>query len=162
MLFRSGEAWARIVTNLVSNAVRFTPRGSIDVRLAYVDPWLDLEVLDSGIGILEADRDAVFDRFQQGSVRAIRGGEGTGIGLSVVQQLVADLDGACGLRSAPGRGTSVWVRVRATAPAAAPRDHRAAVGVPPPPASATAASWADADESPDHLRTGPVPTDGRA
>lgn len=161
-LWLDGEAWARIVTNLVSNAVRFTPRGSIDVRLAYVDPWLDLEVLDSGIGILEAERDAVFDRFQQGSVRAIRGGEGTGIGLSVVQQLVADLDGACGLRSAPGRGTSVWVRVRATAPAAAPRDHRAAVGVPPPPASATAASWAEADESPDHLGTGPVPTDGRA
>ncbi len=138
-----GEAWVRIVTNLVSNAVRFTQQGEIAVHLAYSEPWLDLEVVDSGIGIVESERAGVFDRFQQGSIRAIRGGEGTGIGLAVVQELAADLDGASGIRSSSGRGTSVWVRVRATPAQASPHDSRLAVPEPPP--SLTAAGWADTD-----------------
>lgn len=113
-LWLDGEAWARIVTNLVSNAVRFTPDGWIDIRLAYDEPWLSLEVVDSGPGIDPADRAVVFERFRQGRTRPVRGGEGTGIGLATVCELARDLDGDCGLDSGPDlRGTRAWVRVPA-------------------------------------------------
>ena len=108
-----GEAWARIVTNLLSNAVRFTPAGAIDVYLDFAEPWLDLEVADTGVGVPEPDQAGVFERFQQGSVRAVRGAEGVGIGLAVVRELAVDLGGASGIRSEPGGGTSAWVRVTA-------------------------------------------------
>jgi PAS domain S-box-containing protein len=114
-LWLDGEAWARIVTNLVSNAVRFTPDGSIDIRLAYDEPWLSLEVVDSGPGIDPADRAVVFERFRQGRNRPVRGGEGTGIGLATVGELARDLDGDCGLDAGLGhRGTRAWVRLPAS------------------------------------------------
>jgi signal transduction histidine kinase len=79
---------AQVVTNLVGNAVKFTPEGGhVLVSLEDTGPELILTVQDDGIGIAAEDLPRVFDRFHQGTLSR-RGGGGLGLGLAIVQHLV--------------------------------------------------------------------------
>lgn len=94
----------RIVTNLVSNAIKFTDEnGEIVVRIVArgAATWR-LEVRDTGIGIDEANLGRIFDEF----VRLDRNRHGTGLGLPIVKRLVESLGGAVDAASEPGRGTT--------------------------------------------------------
>jgi PAS domain S-box-containing protein len=104
------DMFERIVLNLLSNALKFTPRGRIDLRLRGGDHGYEVSVSDTGIGIPEKDRDHVFDRFRQlvGSDDR-RSREGAGIGLSIVRQLVELLGGRISLESEDGRGSTFTV-----------------------------------------------------
>ncbi len=106
------DMYERIVLNLLSNALKFTPQGRIALALRGDDTGYEVSVSDTGIGIPEKDRDHVFDRFRQlaGSDER-RSREGAGIGLSIVRQLVALLGGTITLDSGEGRGSSFTVRL---------------------------------------------------
>lgn len=104
----------KVVLNLLSNALRFTDgqeraRGRIAVRCGVRDTRFWCEVEDSGVGIPEEHLHRIFDRFHQieGSARLRRGG--TGIGLSLVKQLLDLHMGSVSVRSRPGEGSTFTI-----------------------------------------------------
>ena len=103
----------QVVWNLLSNAIKFTPAGgSVRVVLATEGEFARLTVTDSGRGIAPEFIDGVFDMFCQDSGSVRRDGDGLGIGLALVRELVQAQHGSVQARSAGlGRGTefSVWV-----------------------------------------------------
>jgi len=103
----------QVVTNLVGNAIKFTPRGHVVVTVA-CDPQEGLEsqmrvsVTDTGIGI-PADKIAVlFEQFSQVDASTTRNYGGTGLGLAISKRLVNLMGGAIGVTSRPGAGSTFW------------------------------------------------------
>ncbi|RKD92030.1 hybrid sensor histidine kinase/response regulator transcription factor [Mangrovibacterium diazotrophicum] len=112
----------KIISNLLSNAFKFTPeRGSIVVSatmegesfLMNAKPhvWFQLEVQDSGIGIPEDKQTKIFDRFYQDDVPNSIVNQGSGIGLSMVNEYVSILDGTIKVNSVVGKGSTFTVRM---------------------------------------------------
>jgi signal transduction histidine kinase/AmiR/NasT family two-component response regulator len=102
------EMWARIVLNLVSNALKYTTHGLIAVTLRNTAAGIVLTVTDTGDGIAPDQQDRVFDRFHRAE-RAV--GDGSGIGLAVVSELSAALGGRVTVDSTPGDGSTFTVTV---------------------------------------------------
>jgi PAS domain S-box-containing protein len=105
------EMWAKIVLNLLSNALKFTPAGAIDVRLDVEDDAAVLTVADTGVGIAPEEQVKLFDRFHRIAGVASRSHEGSGIGLALVAELAALHGGAVAVHSVPGEGSRFTVRV---------------------------------------------------
>jgi two-component system CheB/CheR fusion protein len=107
------ERVGQIMRNLLSNAIKFTPAGgSIDVRVEAGPTMVTLTVRDSGVGISADFLPFVFDRFRQAEADRTRRFGGLGIGLTIVQQLVALHGGTVSASSAgANRGTSVRVQL---------------------------------------------------
>jgi PAS domain S-box-containing protein len=105
----------QILVNLVSNAVKFTTDGSVEIRAEFDNIGDDrvamlFEVQDSGIGISEEAQRRLFDRFSQAEANTSRQFGGTGLGLSICKQL-CDLMGAeIGVRSTEGEGSTFWIK----------------------------------------------------
>ncbi len=97
----------KITHNLLSNAIKFTPSGgTITVSIAAQGAtFWTLEVADTGIGIPENQLSAIFSRFYQVDNSSTRRGEGTGIGLALVKELVDQVNGSIKVSSKPGQGT---------------------------------------------------------
>lgn len=104
----------QVLLNLLANAVKFTPEGSVTLRVA-LDPhpgFLCFEVEDTGIGVAPEQRETVFQKFVQADPAAARRLGGTGLGLSISRKLVELMGGAIGLESGHnGQGTRVWFTV---------------------------------------------------
>ncbi len=101
----------RALTNLVENAIKFTPPGGrVAVRVATAGGQASVTVEDTGIGIPEADQPHVFDRFYRVEARPAEAA-GTGLGLSIVKRVAELHGGAVDLRSVPGKGTVVRLRL---------------------------------------------------
>jgi len=113
------EMWSRVVLNLISNAYKFTPHGAIDIRLRVSDNRAVLEVTDTGIGIDAEALDRLFERFHQVPGAKARTGQGAGIGLSLVADLVGAHDGEVAVKSTPGQGSMFTVSVPLSTTAAA-------------------------------------------
>lgn len=109
------DKWEKIVTNLLSNALKFTPEGGeIRVCLSPVETEpsaCQIEVTDTGIGIAPEHLPRIFDRFYQqpADSSSMRAYGGTGIGLSLVRELVELLQGRISVESQPGFGTTFRV-----------------------------------------------------
>src|SRR5207247_5266059 len=101
--------WEKIVLNLLSNALKFTFEGRIVVRLRDAGERVVLEVADTGIGIGAEDLPHLFERFYRAREARSRSHEGTGIGLSLVQELVKLHGGTIDVTSRPGEGTTFSV-----------------------------------------------------
>ncbi len=112
----------QILTNLIGNAVKFTPAGRIEVALS-VTPTsegdvsiLHVQIRDTGIGIPQNARDSLFEPFVQVDGSLTRHYQGSGLGLSIVRRLLTLMGGSVELRSTESRGTEVCfslpVRVR--------------------------------------------------
>ncbi len=100
---------AQVLTNLVANAIKFTPPGGhVTVRVALGAQALRTEVADTGPGIAPADQAKLFQRFTQLDMSSTRAAGGTGLGLSISKALVAAHDGTIGVASEPGHGSTFW------------------------------------------------------
>ena len=104
------ERLQQILVNLVNNAIKFTDRGSVHVRLfyPYENRW-GIEVSDTGVGIAESELPYVFDTFRQVEGTATRIHGGFGLGLSIVKQLVTLMNGDIKVRSTLEKGTTFIV-----------------------------------------------------
>jgi signal transduction histidine kinase len=98
----------QVLVNLVSNAVKFTPSGSVTVAVdVHVDGrHLQIAVTDTGIGIDTADQEKIFDDFQQADPSTERRYGGAGLGLAISRRLAGMLNGRLELRSRPGEGST--------------------------------------------------------
>jgi signal transduction histidine kinase/ligand-binding sensor domain-containing protein/DNA-binding response OmpR family regulator len=102
----------KILTNILSNAFKFTPEGGvIEVSVIEDKQYVNVRISDTGIGIPAEKIPAIFDRFYQVDGSHTREQEGTGIGLSLTRELVELHKGKIEVESQEGRGTTVTVRI---------------------------------------------------
>ena len=99
----------QVLRNLISNAIKFTDKGSITVRHRVLDDMVRVEVEDTGIGISQVDMESLFNPFERvGDHNARRMRPGTGLGLAISRRLVESMDGAIGCESVDGKGSVFW------------------------------------------------------
>ena len=104
------HALERVVVNLMSNAVKFTPdRGQVVLQVSASSEGAQLIVSDTGLGIREEDQVRLFQRFFRAQEATDRAIQGTGLGLSIVHALVTQHAGTVSIQSRPGAGTTVTV-----------------------------------------------------
>ncbi|HJN76597.1 MAG TPA: response regulator [Myxococcota bacterium] len=108
----------QILMNLVSNAVKFTPEGYVELRVR-AEPrgrdgwWLDFAVEDTGIGIPHDRMDRLFESFSQLDSSVTRRFGGSGLGLAISKRLAERMGGGISAQSVEGRGSTFHVRIRA-------------------------------------------------
>ncbi|HET7773318.1 MAG TPA: ATP-binding protein, partial [Burkholderiaceae bacterium] len=137
----------QVLMNLVSNAIKFTDHGEVQVHLNFAlangEPALVIEVIDTGPGIAEAAQAEIFKPFVQGDSSLTRRHGGVGLGLAISQQLVQLMAGRLSVRSTPGQGSTFRMELpvkiaeaSAAAPApTAPALHEGAATAGPAPAA---------------------------
>ncbi len=106
----------QILTNLISNALKFTSEGTITLRSVIERAasgvlCIRFEVSDTGIGVPDSKHEMIFDAFTQADSSMTRRHGGTGLGLSIARQLCHMMDGEMGIRSAVGVGSTFWFTV---------------------------------------------------
>ena len=124
----------QVLTNLVSNATKFTEAGEVKVRIGYAGGALEVEVQDTGIGIAEEQHDQIFQQFVQADNSLTRRAGGTGLGLAISKQLVELMGGTIAVRSVPGMGSTFSFTI----------DARPAPAAPPAPAAGGCPDGGDA------------------
>ena len=119
-----GDRLVQVLVNLLSNALKFSPRGSrVTVTAEAVgDETVEFRVTDEGRGIPPDFREKIFERFRQVEGGDSREKGGTGLGLAICAAIVGQQGGSIGVDSEGGRGSSFWVRIpkAAAVPAAGP------------------------------------------
>ena len=132
-LFGDGLRIRQIIINIVNNAIKFTERGFVRLKISVGNVNGDniellMSVQDTGQGIREEDIGKLFGSFQQVDSKKNRGKEGTGLGLAISRQLVEMMGGSIGVRSTYGEGSEFYFnviqKVRDGAPAAAIHDEK--------------------------------------
>jgi signal transduction histidine kinase/DNA-binding response OmpR family regulator len=120
----------QVLLNLVSNAVKFTEKGSVGVQVSKGPPKpaypaaalaVRFEISDSGPGIAEEVRDKLFQKFSQADSSITRRYGGTGLGLAICRELVGLMGGEIGIASRPGAGATFWFEVPLEAATAGPQ-----------------------------------------
>jgi PAS domain S-box-containing protein len=143
----------QILNNFVSNAIKFTPAGSIEIRAEWVGREDGVEslrfvVTDTGIGISQEDQQRLFQPFSQASGNvARRSAGGTGLGLVICRQLAQMMGGAISMASEPGKGTTMTLSLSLPVAEPAPASGEASTRALPPasPARRMAPSIAQAE-----------------
>jgi PAS domain S-box-containing protein len=110
-VYVDAEMWEKIVLNLLSNALKFTFRGRIAVRLSAEGGRAVLRVSDTGVGIAREEVPKVFTRFHRVEGAQSRTHEGSGIGLALVQELARMHGGMAEVESEPGRGSVFTIAI---------------------------------------------------
>lgn len=106
----------QIISNFLSNAVKFTGVGCVRVAMRFVEDQaklrnLRIEVIDTGIGIPLHAQAAIFDSFTQADSTTTRKFGGTGLGLAICRKLAEAMDGEIGLESEEGHGSAFWIQI---------------------------------------------------
>ena len=111
----------QVLTNLVSNAVKFTERGVISLHVSIKKETLHgyslrFEVIDSGIGISHENQKDLFQKFTQADMSTARKYGGTGLGLAICKQIVERMEGDVGFESTVGFGSTFWFTAKMQKP----------------------------------------------
>ncbi len=104
----------QVLLNLLGNAVKFTRGGSVEIEvetLGFRDPKLEFRVIDTGIGIAEADLERIFLDFETLDSSYARQVGGTGLGLGIARRMTGLMGGTIGAESEVGEGSLFWVRI---------------------------------------------------
>ena len=116
----------QVLINYLSNAVKFTERGEIEVRVSVLEgdglhrQRLRFDVRDTGIGIPESVRDSLFQSFHQADTSTTRRYGGSGLGLAISKRLAELMGGDVGVTSEPGQGSCFWFTAEVGAQAGVP------------------------------------------
>ncbi len=105
ILFTDKNRLKQAISNLVSNACKFTFDGSIVLSYRIVNDKVRISISDTGIGISPENQEKIFERFNKVDDFS----QGTGLGLSICKTIVESLHGEIGLNSLPGKGSTFWV-----------------------------------------------------
>lgn len=105
------DMWENIILNLVSNAFKYTKEGRVEVRLVQKTGGIELSVADTGVGIPDSEQGKIFERFHRVENIHGRTQEGTGIGLSLVRELVRLHHGDIWVTSLLGKGSVFTVYI---------------------------------------------------
>ncbi|MGO1594975.1 MAG: sensor histidine kinase, partial [Ancrocorticia sp.] len=98
--------------NVISNAAKYSDADAhIEVRASEADGWVSVDISDTGWGIPEKDMQIIWEELARGS--DTRGAQGSGLGLAIVRVIAERHGGSAALRSSPGQGTRVTLRLRA-------------------------------------------------
>ena len=113
MLTGDPDRLRQVLINLVSNAIKFTAKGHVDLQMgveAESDRCVTLRfaVIDTGIGISEEAQQRIFESFAQADGSVARKYGGTGLGLSISKELIARMGGDLRVKSVPGEGSTFW------------------------------------------------------
>jgi signal transduction histidine kinase len=144
----------QVLLNLIGNAVKFTERGHVEIRLA---TWridgdrlrLRLTVADTGPGIADTVRGRLFEMFSQGDTSINRRFGGTGLGLAICRRLIEAMAGEIGVDSVPGQGSTFWFEI---APKLGPIELAMRPSEPEAPVTTRAARVLVADDVPTNRR----------
>lgn len=106
----------QMLSNLVSNAIKFTKNGTVTVQAIELarsenDAVLKFSVIDTGIGIPKEKQSLLFQTFSQLGGQESQAIAGTGLGLSIVRSLATAMNGEAGVESTPGQGSTFWFKV---------------------------------------------------
>ena len=126
------ERVRQVITNLVSNAIKFTHSGSVAICAKTVGGMVEVSVVDTGVGIPLDAQERIFQEFRQADETTSQRYGGTGLGLSIARRLVELQGGQMGVASEPGGGSRFWF----TLPLSAEGTHSSAI---------------DSGASPDHV-----------
>ena len=128
-----------VLQNLISNALKFTPKGSVAVNVDIIeesehDIVVQFSVTDTGIGMSEAFKQRVFEPFEQANDTTTRTVDGAGLGLSIVKEIIDAVGGVIHIDTVEGRGTTIsvsWPLAKAASNGAAPTLEAPQTSTPP-------------------------------
>jgi CheY-like chemotaxis protein len=120
----------QVLSNLISNAVKFTDRGSVEAHVRRIDTGIRIEVKDTGLGIAPEHLKRLFEKFTQADATTTRKYGGTGLGLSICRDLVELMGGEIRVASSLGEGTTFTVRLPLQPAEQQPRQAGAATPTP--------------------------------
>ena len=115
---------SQIVTNLVSNAIKFTEAGTVYLALKRHDDRLIIQVSDTGVGIPQSKQHLIFDDFFQVDATSTRSQQGAGLGLAIVKRLILLMNGSINLVSEVDKGSVFTVELPLELPRYEPGDRR--------------------------------------
>jgi PAS domain S-box-containing protein len=122
----------QVLTNLIGNAIKFTSKGEVVVRVmaeaSGEDVVLRFDVSDTGEGIASEKRAVIFEPFVQADSSTSRRYGGTGLGLAISSELVTLMGGECGVRSELGTGSTFWFTIRVRAHSERPASGQLSLG----------------------------------
>jgi PAS domain S-box-containing protein len=111
-VYADGDRLVQVLVNLVSNAVKFSPKGeTVTVKVEAVQNWIEVKVIDRGRGIPEKFKGLLFQRFQQVEASDSKKKGGTGLGLAICKGIVEAHGGSIGVESEEGKGSCFWFRI---------------------------------------------------
>ena len=110
-ILSDGFRLKQILTNLIDNAIKFTPKGTITIHVNSKDDYLEFSVTDTGVGIVPENQKLIFDRFRQADTSLSRNFGGSGLGLSIAKALVERMSGKIWLVSESGKGSTFYVTI---------------------------------------------------
>lgn len=152
LAYADPAALFRVLTNLISNAIKFTTEGGVHVKIRREDAFACFEIADTGIGIGQNFLDQLFEDFKQESEGFARNYEGVGLGLSITKRLVDLMYGSIDVDSRKGEGSTFTVRLPIHASTAHASDSARPVASPPRLRSASILVVEDQDDAQHLLR----------
>ena len=138
----------QMLRNLLSNALKYTPKGGILMGCRRRSGALTIVVCDSGIGVAKSESKAIFEAYHQADKGYALAGQGLGLGLSIVQRLAQLMQYPLSVRSVPGKGSSFMITLPLVDPLSEDEQRQQAAPVVPPSTHQTGTILLVEDEEP--------------
>jgi signal transduction histidine kinase len=111
-VYADGDRLVQVLVNLISNAVKFSPKGAaVTITVEEIPNWVEVKVIDRGRGIPPKYKGLLFQRFQQVEASDSRKKGGTGLGLAICKGIIEAHSGNIGVESEEGKGSVFWFRI---------------------------------------------------